>query len=211
MKNKVKRAPKRGLYELSEIYEILDQNYIAHVGFETDEGPFVIPMMYGRDQNTLFLHGATSSRIMKIMENNNKLCLSISSVQGIVLARSAFHHSLNYESCVLFGEGYKVFEEDKIKALKCISDHLLPGRWEETRAPNAKELKATSIIGFRIQEASGKRRTGPPKDEKADYNGSNWAGLIYVKAKCTSIEPDPVLSKDIPVPASVIRFESKHK
>lgn len=202
-RTKVKRSPKRGLYDEESIYRILDQEYLCHVGIIHRGAPVVIPTMYGREGNSLFLHGASVSRLMQELEKGENMCLSVANVSGLVLARSAFHHSLNYESVVVFGKGKLVEEERKEYALKVISDHLIPGRWEEVRLPSVKELKATSVIEVVIEEASAKERTGPPVDDKPDYELDVWAGVLPVDKKYGHPESDEKLKKGISISNSV--------
>ena len=202
-RTKVKRSPKRGLYDEESIYRLLDQEYMSHVGIIHRGAPVVIPTMFGREGNSLFLHGASVSRLMQELEKGENMCLSVANVSGLVLARSAFHHSLNYESVVVFGKGKLVEEERKEHALKVISDHLIPNRWEEVRAPSAKELKATSVIEVIIEEASAKERTGPPVDDKADYELDVWAGVLPVDKKYGQEIADEKLKEGIPTSNSV--------
>ena len=177
-KSKVKRAPKRGIYNSEEIYAILDKSYLCHISLIHKDYPVSIPTMYGRLGDAIYIHGASVSRLVTELEKGLPMSLSVAEVHGLVLARSAFHHSLNYESVVIFGKGKLVEDEEKLMALKAISDQAVPGRWEEARKPNAKELKATKVIKIQIEEASAKRRTGPPIDDKVDYELDIWAGVI---------------------------------
>lgn len=202
-RTKVKRSPKRGLYDEESIYRILDQEYLCHVGIIHRGAAVVIPTMYGREGNSLFLHGASVSRLMQELEKGESMCLSVANVSGLVLARSAFHHSLNYESVVVFGKGKLVEEERKEHALKVISDHLIPDRWEEVRLPSVKELKATSVIEVVIEEASAKERTGPPVDDKPDYELDVWAGVLPVDKKYGHPISDEKLKKGISISNSV--------
>jgi nitroimidazol reductase NimA-like FMN-containing flavoprotein (pyridoxamine 5'-phosphate oxidase superfamily) len=205
-KSKVKRAPKRGAYDEQSIYQVLDKEYLCHVGIVHEGVPVVIPTMFGREGNVLYLHGASVSRLMKELEKGENMCLSVANVSGLVLARSAFHHSLNYESVVVFGKGKRVEEERKEHALKVISDHLIPGRWEEVRPPSVNELKATSVIEVTIEEASAKVRKGPVADDKADYELSIWAGLVPVSKAYAQQISDAQLSEGIKTSNSVIQL-----
>ena len=201
--NKVKRIPKRGHYDKATIYEILDAGFLCHIGFSVNDQPFVIPTSYGRLDNKIYLHGASTSRMMVNLEKGIPLCLTVTHFDGLVLARSAFHHSMNYRSAVCFGTAHLVEGEEKDLALKIISDQILQGRWEESRLPIAKELKATTVLCLEIDQASAKIRTGPPGDEKADYELPIWAGVVPCKQVWGTPEADPLLTEGIEVAESV--------
>jgi nitroimidazol reductase NimA-like FMN-containing flavoprotein (pyridoxamine 5'-phosphate oxidase superfamily) len=196
-RTKVRRAPSRGSYDPEIINQILDAHFLCHVAFIHNDYPVVIPTLYGRKEDHLYLHGATSSRLMKTLAKGVGLSLSVTLVDGFVLARSAFHHSMNYRSVVLFGQGELVPESDKYEALKIIFEHILPGRWNEVREPNNKELKATNVLSIPIREASAKIRTGPPKDDEPDYELDVWAGVIPLKLTASEPETDTRLKKGI--------------
>ncbi len=202
-RTKVNRAPKRGIYDKAEINAILDRHFLCHVSLIYDDQPLVIPTMFGRDGDAIYIHGATVSRLIKSTASGIPVCVSVASVQELVLARSAFHHSLNYESVVFWGMGTLVEDDEKERALKAISDHLIPGRWEEVRQPNAKELKATSVVRISIDEATAKVRTGPPIDDKADYELPIWAGTVPINSSYGDAQNDPVLLSGIDTAASV--------
>ena len=195
-RNKVKRVPDRARYEEREVHEILDAGFVGHVGFVVDGQPFVIPMAYGREENRIFLHGATTSRLMTHIKKGVPVCLTVTHLDGIVLARSAFHHSMNYRSVVLFGDRTEVPAENKEHALFIVSEHILKGRWESSRKPNRKELKATTVLELKIESASAKIRTGPPKDDKADYELPIWAGVVPIEHTYGEIMPDNDLKKE---------------
>ena len=180
-KIRVKRQPKRGHYDKETIYRILDSDFMCTISFVHQGVPVGIPTIYGRKGNTLYLHGAGTSRMMTELDKGVDLCVTMFNVHGLVLAKSAFHHSLNYESVVVFGKGKAVAPEDKMEALKAVSDQILKGRWEESRLPNEKELKATSVIAIDITEASAKIRTGPPGDDKADEHLPIWSGVVPIQ------------------------------
>ena len=205
-RTKVNRAPKRGMYEREEIYPILDRHFMCHVALVYNDQPLVIPTMYGRDGDSIYIHGATVSRLIQSSSSGISVCVSVASVQELVLARSAFHHSLNYESVVFWGTGTLVDDAEKEMALKVISDHLIKGRWEEVRAPNAKELKATSVVRITIDEASAKARKGPPIDDKPDYDLPIWAGTVPIMSQYGNPSPDPAMVSGPEVPASVSRL-----
>ncbi len=204
----VKRVPKRGHYDSKTIHTILDQNHICHVGIVHQGAPVVIPTLYGRSGDQLFVHGASVSRLMTELEGEIELSISVAKTKGLVLARSAFHHSLNYESVVLFGKGNLISNtEEKLHALKSVSDHLIPGRWEEVRQPSAKELKATKVIAIPLKEATAKIRTGGPVDDKADYELDIWAGELPVEEKYGSPIADEKLAPEFrKLPKSIVQL-----
>lgn len=205
-RSKVKRAPKRGHYDKETIYKVLDDAQICHVGFIHHSKPVVIPTIFGRSADKIYIHGATVSRLMVELEKGIDISLSVAHVDGLVLARSAFHHSMNYRSVVLFGKAKLVGDHEKNEALKVISDHLIHGRWEEVREPNAKELKATKVLEIQINEASAKIRTGGPIDDAADYELDVWAGEIPYKQIAQEPIPDGKLKEGIEVPKSVLEY-----
>lgn len=204
----VKRVPKRGHYDSKTVHAVLDQNHICHVGIVHHGAPVVIPTLYGRSGDQLFVHGASVSRLMTELEGEIELSISVAKTKGLVLARSAFHHSLNYESVVLFGKGSLISKTDeKLHALKSVSDHLIPGRWEEVRQPSAKELKATKVIAIPLEEATAKIRTGGPVDDKADYELDIWAGELPVVEKYGSPIADEKLAPEFrKLPKSIVQL-----
>jgi len=209
-RTKVKRVPKRGLYDKESIYKILDAAYLANIGFNYEEHPFVIPTLYGRLDEYLYIHGAASSRMLKAIVEH-PICLSVSIVDGLVLARSAFHHSMNYRSVTLLGQPTLVDNPaEKELGLKVISEHLIPNRWEEVRAPNTKELKGTTVLKLKITEGAAKVRTGDPKDEKEDHNLDIWAGQIPLKIVASESIDDTLLRSKIPVSSSVQNYIKRH-
>ncbi|MGK7935757.1 MAG: pyridoxamine 5'-phosphate oxidase family protein [Xenococcaceae cyanobacterium] len=200
----VKRVPKRGSYERELIYQILDEGFICYVSFVAEGQPFVIPTAYGRVEDKLYIHGSPASRMLRALQTGIEVCVCVTLVDGLVLARSAFHHSLNYRSVVIFGTATIVKEEeDKLEALKAFCDHIIPERWQAVRPPNPQELKGTLVLSLPLKEASAKIRTGAPIDDEKDYELSVWAGLIPLTI--TPGEPinDPRLSPDISIPAHV--------
>ncbi len=206
-KIRVIRVPKRGLYDKESIYNILDKEFMCTIAFIHKGIPVIIPTLYGRHENDIYLHGSTASRMMKSLKEGIDISLNVTIVNGLVLARSAFHHSANYESVVLFGKAVLVEDkEEKINALKHVSDHIIKGRWEEARQPNDKELKATMLLKIPIDEASAKVRTGGPSDDKADYELDIWAGVIPFKRSIEAPIPDEVLREGIEVPNSVKNY-----
>lgn len=203
-KTKVKRVPKRGHYDSETIHNILDKDFLCHVGFIHEGYPVVIPTLYGRDGDKLYIHGSMASRMMKDLEKGIELSLSVTMVNGLVLARSAFHHSVNYESVVLFGTATLVDDEnEKMKALEIITDHVLRNRWKEARIPNQKELKGTMVLSIPLDTASAKIRTGGPIDDKEDMDLGIWAGTIPIHKRYGSPIKDELMDPDIPTPESV--------
>ena len=200
----VKRLPKRAKYEFEDIADIMDSSFSCHIGFVLDGEPVVIPTIYGRKRDQLFFHGATTSRMLRVMKEGFRISLAVTILDGIVLARSAFHHSINYRSVVLFGKANEVIgENNKLEALKVISDQVAPGRWEEVRQPNKKELKATSVYSMPIEEGSAKVRTGPPIDDREDYELDVWAGIVPLKIKAEDPVQDELLKGNILRPGSI--------
>lgn len=209
-RTQVKRLPKRGAYDAETIHAILDAGFLAHVGFSVDGQPFVIPTLYGRSGDTLYLHGSAASRMLRQLETGISACVTVTLVDGLVLARSAFNHSMNYRSVVAFGTARKIEgAEQKAEALRAVSDHLIAGRWNEVRSPYEKELKATSVLEFVIEDASAKIRTGPPNDEEEDYALPIWAGVLPLALEAKPPIPDPKLTDGLEVPASVRDFRKQ--
>ena len=205
-RNKVKRVPARGHYDHKTVYDILDAGSMCHVGFVIDGQPFVIPTLYGRKSDKIYLHGAATSRMLKTLDRGIDVCVTITHVDGLVLARSIFHHSMNYRSVLLFGKAHKVVEEKKEKALFIISEQIIKGRWEETRKPSAKELKATTVLEMPIDQASAKIRQGPPSDDKADYELNIWAGVVPLNQR-KGVPVDDKLNKEgVEIPESVKNY-----
>jgi nitroimidazol reductase NimA-like FMN-containing flavoprotein (pyridoxamine 5'-phosphate oxidase superfamily) len=204
LKNSIKRLPKRGHYDRQTIYRILDEALICHVGFVEGGQPYVIPINFARVDSNIILHGAKASRLLKHIEAGNPVCVEATIVDGLVLARSVFHHSVNYRSVVLFGTGRLVTEEqEKLAALEAVTEHLIPGRWEEARLPNQKELHATSVVSIRIDEASAKVRVGPPVDEEEDYALPVWAGILPLQERPLTPIRDELQRQDVPLPAYI--------
>jgi nitroimidazol reductase NimA-like FMN-containing flavoprotein (pyridoxamine 5'-phosphate oxidase superfamily) len=203
-RNQVRRKPQRGDYQQETIYQIIDEAPICHVGFVVDGQPYVIPTLHARRGDDLFLHGAPASRLLKVIEAGAEVCITMTLVDGIVLARSAFHHSINYRSAVLFGRGAIVTEPgQKIAALAAITEHIAPGRWQEVRQPSQQELDATTVVTVPIASASAKIRSGPPLDDEADYALPIWAGVLPLALVSGAPEPDPRLQTGIPLPPSL--------
>jgi len=200
-RSKINRLPARGYYDKKTIYQIVDEALYCHVSFVRGNQPYIIPTIHARMGDRIVLHGAKGSRLLKHLAEGNEVCIAVTLMDGLVLARSVFHHSMNYRSVVLFGKGKPLENKvKKLEALKAITDHLTPGRWEDAREPNEKELNATAVVSIDIDEASAKIRTGPPIDDKEDYNLPVWAGVIPISLKFESPENDPQLNEDIVLP-----------
>ncbi|NNE97544.1 MAG: pyridoxamine 5'-phosphate oxidase family protein [Pyrinomonadaceae bacterium] len=200
-RNQVRRVAKRGKYDRKTIYKILDAGYLCHVGFAVDQQPFVIPTLYARIEDSIIVHGSSISRMLKNLEKGVRVCVTVTLVDGIVLARSAFHHSMNYRSVCVFGTGRLVEDQgEKIDALKAVSDNLLENRWEDSRPPNQKELNVTSVIKIDIEEASAKIREGDPIDDASDYELPIWAGVLPIITEFGEPQADSKLSSDIDLP-----------
>lgn len=209
-RSQVRRLPNRGSHELQTINNILDAGFLAHVGFCVDGQPFVIPTLYGREDEHLFLHGSAASRMLRTLEAGAPACVTVALVDGLVLARSAFHHSMNYRSVVAFGTCHLIRDtSEKIHALTTISEHLIRGRWKDVRPPNEKELKATSVLRFDITEASAKVRVGPPGDEEEDYALPVWAGVLPLRIAPGTPAPDARMEKATKVPEYVKSFRQE--
>jgi len=175
----LKRLPKRGQYDHAIVFGILDEGFICHVGFVSEGKPIVIPTAYARIGEDLYIHGSAASRMLRSLEAGIDVCLTVTLVDGLVLARSAFHHSINYRSVVIFGTA-KLVEDpaEKLKALHAFTDHIVPGRWQEVRPPTESELRATTVLRLSLVEVSAKVRTGPPIDDEEDYQLPVWAGVV---------------------------------
>src|SRR5208282_3550416 len=178
-RTRVVREPQRGVYDRSTAYQILDEGFICHVGFVVDGQPFVIPTGYGRAGDNLYIHGSAASRMLRRVDEGIAVCVTVTLLDGLVLARSIFNHSMNYRSVVILGTARAVTDgKEKLEALHLLSEHILPGRWPESRLPNGKELKATLVLRLPIEEFSSKVRQGPPLDDEEDYAFPTWAGVI---------------------------------
>jgi len=206
-RTRLRRLPARGSHEPEAVHRILDAAFLAHVGFQVDGQPFVIPTLFGRKGTKLYLHGSAASRMLGKLETGVPACVTVTLVDGLVLARSAFHHSMNYRSVVAFGTARKIEDPaGKTEALRVISEHLIAGRWNEVRGPSEKELKATTVLEFSIEEASAKVRQGPPLDDEEDYSLPVWAGILPLRQEATTPIADVRLAEDIDPPSYVLQF-----
>jgi uncharacterized protein len=207
-KTLLKRLPKRGNFDRDVINEILDEAFICHVGFVANGKPYVIPTAYGRVGDEMYIHGSSASRMMKSLADGIDLCVTVTLIDGLVLARSAFNHSINYRSIVIMGNAEMVVGDDeKMKALEAFTEHLIPGRWKDVRQPTEQELKATSVLRLPINEASAKIRTGDPLDNEEDYSLRVWAGVLPLALKAGEPIPDARLDPDIEPQHYVQRYK----
>lgn len=210
-RSRVRRLPKRAAYDRETVYAILDAGLVAHVAFVHDGEPFVIPMAYARMGDSIVLHGAKKARILETIVGS-RICLNVAMVDGLVLARSAFHHSVNYRSVVILGTAVEVVDEaEKLMALEAISEHIIRGRWREVRAPTPQELKATTVVRMPIEEASAKVRTGPPVDDEEDYAIGCWAGELPLRLVAQAPVAEPRLAPGILPPAYVTGYRRPHR
>ena len=206
-RNRVRRHPERGRYDPSEIYPIVDAALICHVGFVHDQQPVVIPTLHARQGDTILLHGAKGSRLLRHVEAGGDVCITITLVDGIVLARSVFNHSINYRSAVIFGRGTPIDDEQaRLEALAAFTERLIPGRWADARQPSAVELRQTSIVAVPIESASAKIRSGPPKDDADDLDLPIWAGVVPLYQASGPPIADPSLRAGVAVPGYIHDF-----
>lgn len=200
-RTKLKRLPKRGHFDRETVYAILDEGFICHVGFVLDGQPFVIPTGYARAGDKLYIHGSQASRMLRNLAGGVDACVTVTLLDGLVLARSAFHHSMNYRSVLVFGRATIVDEpSEKMAALLALSEHIIRGRWADVREPTDQEMKQTTVLCLPLEEASAKIRTGPPLDDEEDYALPIWAGVVPLKLVAGEPIKDPVLSAELPVP-----------
>jgi len=190
-RNRVRRLSEKARYEEAAVFSVLDAGFVAHVGFIDRDRPVVIPMLYARDGGRLLLHGASKARIVRLLASETPVCANVTLVDGIVAARSAFNSSLNYRSAVVFGRARILeAEEQRMHALRALSEQVLPGRWDELRPPAPRELKMTAVIELSIESASAKIAEGPPQDEEEDYAIPIWAGVIPIASTLGNPEGD---------------------
>jgi nitroimidazol reductase NimA-like FMN-containing flavoprotein (pyridoxamine 5'-phosphate oxidase superfamily) len=195
-RTQVKRLPKRGVYDRETINAILDAGLICHVGFAVEGQPYVIPTGYVRSGNQIYLHGSAGSRMLRALAGGADVCITVTHLDGLVLARSAFHHSVNYRSVVVLGKARLVTDAaEKVDALWAFTNHVASGRWEEVRQPNEQELKVTNVLAIPIEEASAKVRTGPPIDDEEDYALPVWAGVVPIQSIPGTPLPDERISQ----------------
>jgi len=207
-RTRVRRLHERGRYDRETIDAVLDAGLVAHLGFVHDEQPFVVPTLHARVGDRVYVHGSAASRTLKELAAGIPACLTVTLLDGIVLARSIFEHSMNYRSVVVLGTATPVIEPDEqATALEAFSEKILPGRWAEARPPTAKELKATSILRLPLDEASAKIRTGGPEDgDTPDAELDVWAGHLPLVVRALAPVPDPTLRPGIPIPPALERY-----
>jgi nitroimidazol reductase NimA-like FMN-containing flavoprotein (pyridoxamine 5'-phosphate oxidase superfamily) len=208
-RTRVRRVPDRGRYDRDTIDAILDETLVSHVGIVHDGAPVVIPTLHARLGDRLYLHGSAASRLLRTLERGAEVCATATLIDGLVLARSAFHHSVNYRSVVVFGTAQLVQpESERVQALELFTEKLVPGRWPEVRPPSRQELKGTKVLSLPLDEASAKVRTGPPIDDDEDYELPVWAGVLPMSTVVHEPEPDPRLDPAVEMPAHVARWRA---
>jgi nitroimidazol reductase NimA-like FMN-containing flavoprotein (pyridoxamine 5'-phosphate oxidase superfamily) len=209
-RTRVVREADRAVYDREVVYRILDEGFICHVGFTVEGQPFVIPTSYGRSGDQLYLHGSAASRMLRNLDSGIAVCVTVTLLDGLVLARSIFNHSMNYRSVVILGTATAVLDpEEKLAALRSLSEHILPGRWAESRQPNEKELKATMALRLPIEEFSAKVRQGPVVDDADDYSFRTWAGVLPLPVVPGVPLRDERCDPGIPVPAYVSGYSRR--
>ena len=203
----LKRLPRRGVYDRDLVFKILDEGFVCHVSFTVDGQPFVIPTGYARIGDQLYIHGSQVSRMLRTLATGIDVCIAVTLVDGLVLARSAFHHSVNYRSVVIFGRASMVQEkETKLAALFAFSEHIIPGRWKDVRKPTEQELNATTVLSLPLREVSAKVRTGPPIDDEEDYALNVWAGVLPLRMSAGEPVSDPRLPASIEPPDYTLKY-----
>lgn len=207
-RTRLRRLPKRGAFDRKTVYSILDEGFICHVGFAVDGQPFVLPTGFARVNDDLYIHGSSASRMMRSLAAGIDVCVTVTLIDGLVLARSAFHHSVNYRSVVILGKAVAVEDAaEKNKALEAFTEHIVPGRWPEIRWPNELELKATTVLKLPIDEASAKIRMGDPIDDEEDYLMDVWAGVLPLGLEIGKAVPDVRLKGGVDVPRHVSEYK----
>jgi hypothetical protein len=209
-RTRVVREPDRGVYDREAVYRILDEGFICHIGFIVEGQPFVIPTSYGRSGDNLYIHGSAASRMLRNLDKGIPVCVTVTLLDGLVLARSIFNHSMNYRSVVVLGTATQVDNPaEMLEALRRLSEHILPGRWAESRQPNERELKATFVLRLPIAEFSAKVRQGRPIDDEEDYAFRTWAGVIPLRTVAEAPIPDEHGGAVVPVPAYASAYSRK--
>jgi uncharacterized protein len=206
------REAERGVYDRETAYRILDEGFLCHVGFVADGQPFVIPTSYGRKDDRLYIHGSAASRMLRQMKEGVPVCVTVTLLDGLVLARSIFNHSMNYRSVVILGKATPVDDPlEKVEALRLLSEHIIPGRWADARPPNERELKATLVLRVPIEEFSAKVRIGPPIDDEDDYSFPAWAGVVPLETVSRPPINDPRLDPQYKAPPYAARYVRAHQ
>jgi len=212
LRTRVRRNPKRGAYDRVQIDAILDEALVCHVGFVCDGQPFVIPTLHARVGDVVYLHGSTASRMVRTLAGGAPCSVTATLLDGIVLARSAFHHSANYRSVTVLGRATLVASEDeRLRGLEAFSEHLVPGRWEHVRPPSRQEMKGTQVLALALDEASAKVRTGPPVDDDEDMGLGVWAGELPLRLEALAPLADPQLAGEVAVPAHVSSWTASRR
>ncbi|MDH3614830.1 MAG: pyridoxamine 5'-phosphate oxidase family protein [Gammaproteobacteria bacterium] len=203
--NKVRQLKEKARYDKQAIHAVLDSAIVASVGFVQDGQPVVVPMIFGRESETIYLHGARKARVIRLLEQTDCMCLNVTLVDGIVFARSAFNSSMNYRSATVFGTPRLIDDRDgKVHGMRVISEHTMPGRWDELRDPLEKEIKMTGVIAVDIESASAKIATGMPDDEDEDYDIPIWAGVLPLDSSFTALQSDDRLLEGVQ-PSAIVR------
>ncbi len=209
-RTQVKRLPKRAVYDKTQVHAILDAGFFCHVGFVVDGQPYVIPTGYARSGDQIYIHGSAASRMLRSLGQGLDVCVTVTLVDGFVLARSAFHHSMNYRSVVVLGQARLLSDPaEKTEALRCFTNHIVPGRWDEVRQPTAQELKSTTVLALALDEVSAKVRTGPPIDDEEDYTLPVWAGVVPIRQHLGEPLPDARIHPGV-APPDKSRLTSFH-
>lgn len=209
-RTRVVREADRADYDRETVYRILDEGFLCHAGFVVEDQPFVIPTSYGRKDASLYIHGSAASRMLRQLKGGVPVCITVTLLEGLVLARSIFNHSMNYRSVVILGKATLVEDPtEKLAALRTLSEHILPGRWDESRQPNERELKATSVLRVPIEEFSAKIRQGPPIDDEEDYSFPTWAGVVPLEIVAGPPIDDARLLPGNKVPQYAERYSRK--
>ncbi|MEM7712304.1 MAG: pyridoxamine 5'-phosphate oxidase family protein [Cyanobacteria bacterium P01_A01_bin.68] len=206
-RTQIKRLPKRANYETQTIHNILDEALICHIGFTVNNQPYVIPTTYGRVEDKLYIHGSPASRMLRSLNQGIEVCVTVTLLDGLVLARSAFHHSMNYRSVVIFGTATLINNtEEKMEALRAFTEHIIPKRWQEIRQPSKQELQGTMILSLPLAEASAKVRTGNPVDDETDYDLPVWAGVLPLQMVPGKAIADDRLIEGLEIPDYVQNY-----
>lgn len=209
-KNKVRQLREKADYDKAAVHAVLDRALVAAVGFIQDGAPIVVPMIYGREGETIFLHGARKARVIRLLEQTEQACLNVTLLDGIVYARSTFNSSMNYRSATVFGKPTLIEGEDaKLHAMRIIGEHTMPGRWDECRDSLEREVKMTGVIRLEIETGSAKISAGPPDDEDEDYNIPIWAGVLPIETRLTTLVSDERLIDGVQPSAAVTAMQDK--
>jgi uncharacterized protein len=207
---RVVREANRAVYDRKTIYAILDEGFVCHVGFATEGQPYVVPTMYARVQDSIYFHGSAASRMLRSVSNGLRVCVTVTLIDGVILARSVFNHSMNYRSVVALGNARAITDPaEKLEALRAFTEKILKGRWEDARQPNQKELKATNILKLPLTEVSGKVRTGPVEDDAPDYELPVWAGTVPLRLVADAPIRDERCAATLPTPAYALQFRGR--